>query len=36
MFPSTDAGVTWTMVLPEAHENKYKFSDQAGIITAVC
>ena len=32
-FLSTDAGVTWTMVLPEAH--KYEFGDQGGIIVAV-
>jgi hypothetical protein len=30
---STDAGVTWTMVLLEAH--KYEFGDQDGIIVAV-
>ena len=32
-FLSTDAGVTWTMVRPEAH--KYEFGDQGGIIVAV-
>ena len=32
-FLSTDAGVTWSMVLPEAH--KYEFGDQGGIILAV-
>jgi hypothetical protein len=32
-FLSTDAGVTWTMVLPEAH--KYEFGDKGGIIVAV-
>jgi Sortilin, neurotensin receptor 3,/Sortilin, neurotensin receptor 3, C-terminal len=32
-FLSTDAGVTWTMVLREAH--KYEFGDQGGIIVAV-
>ena len=32
-FLSTDAGVTWTMVLPDAH--KYEFGDQGGIIVAV-
>ena len=32
-FLSTDAGVTWTMVLPEAH--KYEFGDEGGIIVAV-
>jgi Sortilin, neurotensin receptor 3, len=29
---STDAGITWTMVLCEAH--KYKFGDQGRIIVA--
>ena len=32
-FLSTDAGVTWAMVRPEAH--KYEFGDQGGIIVAV-
>ena len=32
-FLSIDAGVTWTMVLSEAH--KYEFGDQGGIIVAV-
>ncbi len=32
-FLSTDAGVTWTMVIPEAH--KYEFGDKGGIIVAV-
>ncbi|KAF8264511.1 Oligoxyloglucan reducing end-specific cellobiohydrolase [Lactarius quietus] len=32
-FLSTDAGVTWSMVRPEAH--KYEFGDQGGIIVAV-
>ena len=33
MFLSTDAGVTWLMVLPEMH--KYEIGDQGGIIVAV-
>ncbi len=33
MFLSTDAGVTWTMILPGAH--KYEFGDKGGIIIAV-
>jgi hypothetical protein len=33
MFPSTDAGVTWTVVLPDAH--KYEVGDRGGIIVAV-
>ncbi len=32
-FLSTDAGVTWSMVLSEAH--KYEFGDKGGIIVAV-
>ncbi len=32
-FFSTDAGVSWTMVLPEAH--KYEFGDKGGIIVAI-
>ena len=32
-FLNTDAGVTWAMVLPEAH--KYEVRDQGGIIVAV-
>lgn len=31
-FLSTDAGVSWRMVLPEAH--KYEFGDQGSIIVA--
>jgi len=32
-FLSTDAGVTWSMVLRDAH--KYEFGDKGGIILAV-
>ena len=32
-FLSTDAGVTWSMVRPDAH--KYEFGDQGGIIVIV-